>query len=118
MARTRKAQMTPVPPPSTLSVLDTLYAVHASERAAFGAAWCGPDHFTYGARVLVARYVPEADSDGAVAEVYCNAMPARFYRLVTATGMMRFGSDTEELVIACAKAIAEGMMDLQPTKGA
>lgn len=63
-----------------------LNAPYADEIAAFGPHWCGPKEYEHGEDALVALYTSSDDSDGQSVEVYCCAMPARFYTLKVLAG--------------------------------
>jgi hypothetical protein len=99
-----------------------LYATNDRDRAAFGEAWCGPERLAYGEDTLVARYA--ADGDGRGVEVYCCAMPARFWTLRILPSPsepsgydLTTGSDHRTAARAArmsARMIAEGMIAVQP----
>ena len=94
--------------------LATMYEPYADERQAFGRHWRGPKRFEHFEGVLVAKY--EAKEDGAAVEVYCEAAPARFYRLTVldADGNTAYeistGSGQHEMAAKMAEMIADGML--------
>ena len=107
-------------------MFDTLYVPYRDEVRAFGSNWCGPEKYEGCTRTLIARYVSEYGSDGQTAEVFCYAVPARFYQIhvlagensvgePTAAYEVRFGSSKSELVAEIAQAIAEEMIGFYPT---
>lgn len=115
-----ETKRTPVDP------FDFLYDSREDAKTAFRDHWCGPEKFEHGKDTLVAKYDkhPE-DGDGQAVEVYCCAMPARFYRLRILAGpnsigevrpgfSVGTGSGQERLAAAIAKAISEGMLGFYP----
>ena len=104
-----------------MGIFDGIYEPYPSERAAFGDAWCGPEHYEHCKDYLVARYETAEDSDGLTCEVYCCAMRARFYTLKALAGansvgdqkpgfVLSTGSGMAEWAAQTAKHIAEGMV--------
>ena len=96
-----------------------------SELKAFGANWCGPEHYPHGEDVLVARYPKETDDDGKgdgqSVDVYCCAMPARFYILKVKSEPnsigdnqdafeVRTGSSEAKTAAIIAEKVASGML--------
>jgi hypothetical protein len=59
--------------------MDFLYEARSDDVSLFGEHWCGPDRFEPHEWTKVARYEAEKGGDGQHAEVWCMAMPARFY---------------------------------------
>lgn len=91
----------------------------------FGHYRCGPDRLPHAKEVLVARY--PAHEDGHCVEIYCTAMPARFYtiRVLHATNCLGelkpgftlcTGSSCERLAARIARAVSRGMLALRPTE--
>lgn len=105
---------------------DFLYDSREDAKTAFGVHWCGPSKFEHGEDALVAKYDKHPpDGDGQSVEVYCCALPARFYRLRVLAGpnsigevrpgfSVGTGSSQEELAASIAKAIADGMLGFHP----
>jgi len=103
-------------------MLDFLYEVRERDSQAFGNAWCGPKCFDHYKEALVARYPGEGD--GQTVEVYCRALPARFYTLKVLAGQnsvgdpkaayqLCTGSDMGEFSAELAKHISQGMIGLK-----
>ena len=101
--------------------LDELNVPYDEELTAFNRQWCGPDKYETHKETLVARY--EAQGDGQPVEIYCTAMPARFYTLKALAGKdsvgepiapFEFGTgsgiEMARLVAQMGKAIAAGML--------
>lgn len=57
-----------------------LYRVGVGEANAFGKQWCGPKEFKHAEPTLIAQYT-EIEGDGRPAEIWCTAMPSRFYEV-------------------------------------
>ena len=108
-------------------MFDSMYRPYASESITFGKYWTDPEKYLHGEDVLCARY--EASGDGHPVEVYCCAMPARFYTIKVlpgpnSCGEMRSGwqlgtgsgMDCARLAHEIASAVAEGMLDLDGAK--
>lgn len=106
-------------------VFDELYFPYDSEKNVFGNKWCGPKKYSHGQDILIAEY-PKASEDGQPVNVYCNAMPARFYTLKVkesnnsigeprASFEVSTGSSQVELAASIAEAISEGMLGFVPT---
>lgn len=106
-----------------------LYKAYDDERTVFGSHWCGQEELPHGEDVLVAKYPKDKDGDGQSVDVYCCAMPARFYRLVVASEPNSIGDDQEgfqittgsschELAAKLAEAIAGGMVGFAPANTA
>jgi hypothetical protein len=109
-------------------MFETHYPPYPHEIAAFGAAWCGPELYETHKEQLIARYEPDADSDGQPVEIYCTPMPARFYTIralesPNSVGEMQpgfelgTGSSMAQLAADMGAAIADGMLGLhhEPT---
>lgn len=89
----------------------------------FGCHWIGPAFSEFGKRHLVARYDSE-DSDGHPVEIYCVAVPTRFYYIVvfprpdrevsnrTPILELGTGSSSARLAADIAAAFASGMLGL------
>jgi hypothetical protein len=100
------------------------------EREAFGEHFCGPERLPHGEEVLVAKYPKTPpDGDGQSVEVYCLAMPARFYVLRVAPEPNGFGkaqqgctvstgSSMRELAHLMAAAFSTGMLGVDVIEGA
>lgn len=100
-------------------MIEFLYEATHQDRAEFLGNWCGPDTFEHSKKMLVARY--QGTGDGQSVEVYCTAMPARFYALKVLPGKnsvgedrqgyeITTGSDCQEWAAETAAMIAEGML--------
>lgn len=97
---------------------DTLYVVKHAERMDYAKFWCGPDRLEHGKLTLIAK-VPKTEDDGCDVEVYCTAMPSRFYSvralghnpkeagLVLSTGS---GTEMQDLTRQIAKHLSAGML--------
>lgn len=92
-----------------------------SEQVVFGAKFCGPAELEHGAKTLIARH-PATNDDGARVDVFCTAMPARFYRLNVAATATRpaytvtTGSDVHASRISnITSMIADGMLGFEST---
>lgn len=106
----------------SLSCLDYLYAIRSYEKLAFArGSWCGPRKLRHATSTLIARYSPTVQDDGHEVEVYCTALPARFYEIrakaridsmgYTHTGFtLATGSGQHELAAKIAEALANGML--------
>lgn len=101
--------------------LDFLYEVGPDEKRPFGKHWCFEgERFEHGKLALVAKY--EGKSDGHNVEVFCVAMPARFFKVVVAPRQayngprqgftLNTGSDMGHLAADIAEALAGGMLGL------
>ncbi len=96
---------------------------YPEEIAAFGEAWIGPERYETHKETLIARYESPDDEDGQTVEIYCIAMPARFYTIRALEGPnsigerqaafeFRTGSSMAQLAADMGKAISEGMLGL------
>ena len=76
----------------------------------FGDKWCGPDTLKHGERTLIAVY-PKKSSVGEKAKVYCTALPAQFYTVITKFGHEKciFGTGSGDEMAALAKSMAEAI---------
>ena len=95
----------------------------------FGSHWVGPAFSEFNKRHLVARYSP-AHSDGQAVDVYCVAVPARFYTLVVFPRLNKLdnnqapilelgtGSSCAQLAADIAAAFADGMLGLNESASA
>ncbi len=103
--------------------LASMYQTRADERAAFGLHWCGPTRFTrHGPLVVVALYA--GHGDGQPVEVWCGAVPARFYEIRARPGAndtralpawtLSTGTMDAALAHQIALAISEGVLTLRP----
>ena len=107
-------------------MLDSLYETREEDRIAFGENFTGVKKLEHAKDILVAKF--EGDGDGFDVEVYCCAMPARFYsikalptknsvgelqdgfELTTGSGMLEWTAET-------AKQISGGMVGCKPNVG-
>jgi hypothetical protein len=107
-------------------MFDGLYTPYKHEREAFGGHWCGPESYQHMEDVLCASYKADEGSDGQDVDVYCCAMPARFYKIVAKPGTNSVGdpvpgwefgtgSSASQLAADIAKAASEGMLGLHLT---
>lgn len=100
------------------SLLACMYDARNDDKQIFGAHWCGPEYFRPGEITKVADYQPQSN-DGRAVSVMCTAMPARFYQVVVPDKDTRpgyefgTGSSMAQLAHDMAKAISEGMLDLE-----
>lgn len=104
-------------------MLDFLYEARDDDRRPFGDKWCGPDRLDYGKDYLCAVFEKYPGGDGQTCEVYISALPARFYKIKAlaspnSVGEMHdewalgTGSGAGRLAADIAKAIAEGMLQI------
>ena len=102
-----------------MGFLDTLSVPYRAEIEAFGPAWCGPEQYDHAVEVLVAKY--KGEGDGQDVDVYCTALPARFYRIEALPGTntvgepvlpasLSTGSGMAQLAAKMAEAFSEGML--------
>lgn len=108
-----------------MDVFARMYEPYQSELAAFGDAWCMKSTtLKHCEDVLVAFYQKERNGDGRSVEVYCCALPARFYTIkampsVDSAGEelkpfeMSTGSGMARLAADIADAISKGMLGLR-----
>ena len=89
-----------------------MYIVRPNERAHFADHWCGPDVLPYGEDVLIAQYVSPEDSDGQSCDVYCCAMPARFYTLKALSGKNSIGEPKKAFTLGTGSG--HGLMTRGP----
>ncbi len=106
-------------------MFENMYTPYAHERHAFGENWTGPPTYRYGEDDGCALYTKRSGSAGQSVEVYCCAMPARFYTMKVLPGensvgqpqagyTIKTGSGQAELVAKLAEAIRDGMIDFEP----
>lgn len=101
----------------------SLYNVRHEDRAAFGAAWCGPVDVLPHGETLCAVYVAPPGTDGQTAEVYVGAHPSRSYRIRVLAGANSCnepqagytlstgsGSEMREWAAMTARLIRDGMI--------
>ena len=104
--------------------MDELYEPYASELEAFGPNWCGPLQYKHQEEALIAVYEPE-NEDGHRVEVFCTALPARFYRLEVSSRVsykgdiipgftVNTGSGMERQAADIARSLTEGMLAVYP----
>lgn len=105
-----------------MSRMVDLFSVRDYEREAFLGHWCGPDELPYGEDVLIATYPKDPpDGDGQSVNVYCCALPARFYTLKVEAGQnsveepkdnyeVSTGSGQHLLAADIAEAISTGLL--------
>lgn len=90
---------------------------------AFGANLCADGPLRYGVETLVAQY-PKNNPDGQDVDIYCTAMPARFYKIVAYDSFnsiggaihgftLGTGSSQERLAAEIAEAITNGMLSIK-----
>jgi len=104
--------------------MDCLYKTTYEDKKIWGDSFCGPTKFIHGKETLISRIIKRSP-DGQTVEVYCTAMPARFYTIKVLEGEksvyaykkqfeFRTGSGygMQELSKLIANAIAEGMLNL------
>ena len=96
--------------------MEELYRVSHHETREWGSLWCGPEGLRHGEPTLIAKLVAESD-DGYDVEVFCTAMPARFYRIdaISSDGKRRCletGSGMAEYARATAFHLARGMLQI------
>lgn len=110
-------------------MFNSMYQAYADERSVFGSHWCGQEQLQHGEDVLVAKYPKDKDGDGQSVDVFCCAMPARFYTLVVSPDpdslgrhqegyKISTGSSCHELAAKLAEAIAGGMVGFAPANTA
>lgn len=93
-------------------LIESLYSVE-SDRKAFGRHWCFEgNQFEHAKSVLIARYPKQGDG-GQPVEVYCEANPARFFRIVTSSLQISTGSSMDLLVADIAEALSKGMLSIE-----
>ncbi len=103
---------------------EQLYFVRQEHIEIFGEYWCGPGKLEHGEDVLIARY-PKDNGDGQSVDIYCCAMPARFYILKVLADVnsvdesqvayeVSTGSSQAGLAALIAKAISGGMLGFKP----
>ena len=102
-----------------------LYDLSIDEVAPFGFNYIPSNkRYVYGEWRLIAQYPSLPESDGQSVDVYCCAMPARFYRLIVkkepnSTGdikeayRVKTGSGAHKLTAKLAKAISWGMLSFE-----
>lgn len=106
-------------------MLDSLLKPYDDELQAFGGNWCGPAAYELHTETLVARYESGDHDDGQTVEVYCTAMPARFYTILALPGVNSVGesidpwefvtgSSQETLAANIARAASEGLLGFRP----
>jgi hypothetical protein len=104
---------------------NSLYRPYQHELEAFGDNWCGPESYAHMQDVLCAAYKAAEGSDGQDVDVYCCAMPARFYKIAARPGVnsagdlvpaweFGTGSSASKLAADIAKAASEGMLGFNP----
>jgi len=97
--------------------MESLYKVSHHETREWGSLWCGPDVLPHGEPTLIAR-LPAEDEDGDDVEVFCTAMPARFYRVDSirrdrpTPRCLEMGSGMAEYARATAFHLARGMLQI------
>ena len=102
-------------------MFDGLYTPYQHELEAFGDNWCGPDVYPHMQDVLCASYKAAEGGDGQSVDVYCCAMPARFYKIVARPGVNSVGdpipawefgtgSSASKLAAEMAHAASKGML--------
>ena len=69
-------------------------------------------HLPYGKEVLIARYDRIPDGDGQDVEVYCCAMPARFYTLKVLPARDSVGEPMSGYVISSGSGVGQLMARL------
>lgn len=106
-----------------MNPFDHMYEPYHSERAAFGDHWVfGGKRYAHATEHMVA-FFRKSGGDGQSAEVFCTAMPARFYRVAAMVSVdsvgeeksafsMSTGSGCARLAADVASAIADGMLSL------
>ena len=102
-------------------MFDYLYNAMLEDMTVFGDKWCGPARLEHGKDTLIAQYPKDPpDGDGYPVDVYCCAMPARFYKIVAHPSRnsvdeskngftIGTGSIDCEFVAQLAKSISQGM---------
>jgi len=103
---------------------ESCYRAHPEEVQSFGRNWCGPPALPHGDETLIARY-PKTCKDGQDVEIFCCALPARFYTISVAAGVnsvgrpqhpyqVNTGSGCDKLAADIAGAISGGMLGFEP----
>lgn len=107
------------------SLFGSMYQPYGKERSVFGEHWCGPEQYQHMEYALCASYKAVEGGDGQDVDVYCCAMPARFYTIVGKPGVNSVGepvpawefgtgSSAAQLAADMAKAASEGMLGFHP----
>lgn len=105
--------------------LNVLYDVRDEEQRAFGEHWVDGAKLMHGEWTLCAIYNCKPDSDGHHVDVYCMAMPARFYKLdvyawPNSVGEVKpgweiiTGSSAHAVAALMAHEISRGMVGFRP----
>lgn len=103
-----------------------LYEITQFNKMVFGDHFCGSERLEHATETLIAQYPKDPpDGDGQSVEVWCEACPARFYRLVVAAEPNSLGKPQKafslqtgsgdkcaKLAAAMAEAISIGMLGL------
>jgi hypothetical protein len=104
---------------------ESMYIPYAHEAEAFGENFSFPKKYVHGEDIGCALYRKEPGNDGQTVEVFCCALPARFYILKVLPGVnscdepkagytISTGSGQAELAAKIADAISQGMLDFKP----
>lgn len=107
-------------------MFEKMYVSNENDKQPFGTHWCLSDNtpLEHGKNTLIAVYKKNPkDGDGQHVEVYCIAVPSRFYTIKVLDGInsinkskmsysLSTGSSMEQLTADLAKAISEGMIGL------
>lgn len=109
-----------------LPMLDFLYLPDDRDRELFGDAYSPPERFEHGNHYPVATYRKEEGGDGQDAVICECRLPARFFRLEVLPDKDSLGNDRPgfalstgsgdeagRLMVAIAKAAAEGMVGME-----
>jgi hypothetical protein len=106
-------------------MLSSFYIIEPEEKEVFGDHWCGPDKYKYGEDTLIAKYPVTENTDGQSVEIYCCALPARFYKLHVLESLnsldkiqpaytISTGSSAWNIAALIAKNITNGMLEFEP----
>lgn len=101
--------------------MNSMYIPHEDEKKVFGRHWCGPEEYLPWEKVLVARYPKLEGGDGQDVEIYCVAVPARFYSIRVLAGensvktylpayKIETGSGASTVAALLGKEISRGML--------
>jgi len=89
--------------------IEVLYRVTHDERQLWGDKWTGVEKFRHAEETLIAVF-PKTHPNGQDVEVYCSALPARFYKLKALHGTDSLGSPKAGFVLATGSGT--GMAEL------
>jgi hypothetical protein len=101
-------------------MLDFMYKTDEMKKA-LGDSFCGPNILPHGQEVRIAIFAEDSENDGNGVELYCCAMPAKFYTVKALDGKNSLGKDIKgfslntgsselDWAVTTAKMINEGML--------